>query len=426
MTPVTRQGIALGARVAASIFLLSLLAGFRALNFPLFYLGFCGAMLLGFLVARRVGRNAALVDAALIYFALFLLPPGVMGLAISFPWMAVSLAAALLSGLAAWRLSDRRVAPWETALAVLAILSAGATLNAFAMKPGDMPTAWAGYPALLEDAGIEDATIAPKLTTFPARRKIGELPEPVPHGDPPIGRVFGILERGKSEFFVRWFRHAEGVELNPRFFRVGACSPIRDIAFDRGTREWMILCGATGELARYGDDGAALQIFDLPGIWPFRIAIHQELERLYVIDPATGKLHELDLTTGDQLREPRVGFGISDVAVSPDGLELYIAQPYRARVIVLDAVTLETRTEIDLAFGVAHLAVDQARKRIYAVTLPRGTLFSLNPTTHEVVAETSLKSPVLDAAFDDATGRLYWATPKGMRWSTIGELFRAP
>lgn len=421
MTAVTKRRLARLLRGAAAVLLLSLLAWFRALWLPHFHLGLAAFLLGGYLAARRTGNRYLLPDAGLAYLALFLLPPGFIGWSLSFAWSAASVLLAVLLGLLARFLAERRSGIVLTVLITLAVTSAGATVTTFQIEDRPMPTAWTGYPALLDDAGWDGARVAPKLVSCAPQRRVGELPEAAPHGDPPGGRVFGLLERG-DEFSVRNFSHAIAVELNPEKFAIAECLPVLDVDFHRRRREWVVLCGGSRRVVFVGGDGGVTRTIDLPGIWPFRLAVHQDLNRLYITDPATGYLHEIDLETLERVRSPHVGFGISDVAVGPDGRNLYVAQPYRSRVNVLDARDLSSVAEVDAGFGVAHLGVNRLLGRIYAVTMARGTVFVLDPATNEIVARRQLGSPVLDVVVDDGTNRLYWATPRGLRWVSLQKL----
>ncbi|MDP8224465.1 MAG: hypothetical protein P9L99_13980 [Candidatus Lernaella stagnicola] len=422
MNPATRKYLGLSVRFLAGGFLLSLLVSMRAYQLPHFHFGLIAVVIGGFLLARRRNNRVLLLDAVIAYLALFLIPPGFIGWSLSFAWTFSSLTLALLVGLATWRLSDSRFTPFVAAVTVAAIASAGATVNTFRLQLADMPVEWAGVPTMINDAGIDRGAPTSRMLKVAPRRKLGELPQPVPHGDPPAGRVVGLVERGDAEFYVRGFAHASSAEITPSRFVVPECNPVRDIDFDRAWRQWLVLCGAGKQLVYYQGDARITKLLDLPGIWPFRLTVHQELERVFIVDPGGGYLIEVALESNEILRQPHVGFGISDVEITPDGRFLYIPQPYRSRIIVLSVTDLETVREVPLSFGVAHLAVDRTRGRIYAVAMGSGKLFSLDPQTHEIVGEGDLNSPVLDAEYDDAAARLYWTTPRGYRWSSIDSL----
>jgi len=422
MTSTGRRRLAHGLRVVAAVALLALLAWFGALFLPQFHYGLVLFLLGGFLAGRRARNRELIADAGLAYLALFLLPPGLIGWSLSFAWSVATILVAILLGLLAWWLAERRTGIVLTVLVTLAVMSAGATVATFDMEDRPMPMAWTGYPALLDDAGWDGAHVAPKLVSVAALRRVGELPEAEPHGDPPAGRVFGVLEHSSGEFAVRNFSHSIAVELNPDRFAVAECLPVLDVDFHRARREWVVLCGGNRRVVFVDGAGTVTRSLDLPGIWPFRLTVHQDLDRLYVTDPATGYLSEFDLKSLERLRAPHAGFGISDVAVAPDGRTVYVAQPYRSRVVVLASQDLSPIAEVDAGFGVAHLGVNSQLRRIFAVTMAKGTVYVFDPTTHEIVGQSRLGSPVLDVAVDVGTDRLYWATPRGLRWIAVRKL----
>jgi hypothetical protein len=262
------------------------------------------------------------------------------------------------------------------------------------------------------------------LATFAPLHKYGEQVVPVPGGDPPVATVLGLLEKPGGRFVLRPFTNETSVELNPPDFTLPGCPPVRDVDFDRERHQWLVLCddGTLRALSAWAHDTWRHQGW--LGQRSQRMAVNQDLDRLYILDPAWGHLVEYDLETRQVLRKVFVGFGAADVLVAPNGESVYLAMPYLGRVSVLDTASLEKRKSIPAPLGVAHLAVNRAQQLVYAVSLPGGRLVAIDATTNRVVARARLRATVFDLKYNDATDRLYWLTPYGPRWAWAGELLK--
>jgi len=423
MSNKRRKQLATVFRLLAVIAVATQLILYRAFLFGGFLLVFLLSLLLGLWLNYRLQRKTPLVDSLLTFGALFLVPPGLIGLLAKPVWILFTL---LLGGVGAWLGKTLYRSRTLTILAGLwlgCLATSLATFDALSIRVESGADTWRGEPITMIDADWDATRYARVLTTFPPYYKMLDFPEPPEHGDPLTATVFGALTRGDNSFAVRPFHNHGSVELNTEKFFIKKCLPLMDMAYYRKRRQWLLLCGGSNKLVFYRSIPAGeLDNISNLGLWPSKLAIHQELERVFILDPSYGRLYSYDLEAGEMLRSRLVGFGASDVIVAPGGKYVLVALPYFAKVLVLHPGNLETIASLRVPLGTAYLAADPHKKLVYGATLPTGKLSVIDAESQTAVVTGTFRSPVLELAYDPAHRWFYWLTPADIRWAPLAEI----
>lgn len=418
MNQSTRAFLGTGSRLVVVALLLTILVHFRALEAPTFFFTGLIAFFVGLVLSMRVRKFRLLVDTLITFASLFLLPPTLLALLASPLWISISIVLVLFFMVLAYLMQRTWYSPLIAGLWILSIVGSMALIDVlytYHDQPSDKQ--WLGYPALLQDAGWDNAHPGKTVASFPPRYKYSNQPEPTQGGSPPANMVLGVLEKEGHLFSLRPFFHSRWLELSSASFKIEHCSPLLDVAYYRFRNRWVFLCGGSQELVFYKMRQTEIaNALKLKALWPKQLVVHQELERLYIIDPASGYLTEFDLEVFETLRRIKLTYGVSDVVLDPEGQRLYVASPFTGKVICLDLTSLKTIARISVPFGLSSLAMDRANKQIFGATLPRGRLVSIDLKNNKVTVHDKLNSPVLDLAYDSASERLYWSTPRGLRW----------
>ena len=420
-----RAMVSFAPRLFAAAILLFQLHLLRATMYAGFYIVAIPVVVLAFYLRSRRHSWIDFVDVFLTYFALFLLPPGLLFIMAMPFWTFVGLIGGAVAAFVVYRARQSKFLPFVAALWMFSIAGSFSVIDAYRPTRNADTSGWRGEPIKVNDAGWTNAQETRLVTTFPPRYKMPTLPDPIVVGDPPASVAFGVLQNPGEVYSVRPFVDSNGVELIPANVRIPSCAPLLDVGFYRNNRQWYFVCAGVERLEIIsGANGLSNGSFGRIGPLPYHMAIHQENDRLFVVEPAFGNLVEFDLETGDQLRKVHVGFGVADVAISPDGRRLFVAVPFHGRLTVLDATTLRIVDHVPAPFGVASLAVDRLNNRLYGAVLPTGRLIVIDPQRNVVIRRGDLHSPVLDLTYEEASARIYWVTPRDIRWAFLSEVIR--
>ena len=194
-------------------------------------------------------------------------------------------------------------------------------------------------------------------------------------------------------------------------------APIGTVAIRRGPIG-DVAAGASVVVTNYGDDSVSfvnpdtLAVEDTIGVpgEPFAAVVSDD--RAYVSTSSTSydAVSVIDTNTRTVIATYPLAFGVTALAVSPDGKRVYAGRNGRDHV---DVAVIDTTAErvgtIDIAtgagIGVDAIAVDPTGKRLYvATTDARGSqLVVVDAETARVDRKVWVGSPIRDLAFADGT-----------------------
>jgi YVTN family beta-propeller protein len=215
-----------------------------------------------------------------------------------------------------------------------------------------------------------------------------------------------LMREGTSDSHVNDEAH-----VDPDFARVGTVAvrrgPIGDIA-----------AGASVVVTNYGDDSVSfldpdtLAVEDTIGVpgEPFAAVVSDD--RAYVSTSSTSHdaVSVVDTNSRTVIATYPLAFGVTALAISPDGKRVYAGRNGRDHV---DVAVIDTTADrvgtIDIAtgagIGVDAIAVDPSGKRLYvATTDARGSqLVVVDAETARVDRKVWVGAPIRDLAFADGT-----------------------
>lgn len=194
-------------------------------------------------------------------------------------------------------------------------------------------------------------------------------------------------------------------------------TPVGTVAVRRGPIG-DIAAGAAVVVTNYGDDSVSflnpetLAVEDTIGVpgEPFAAVITDDRAYVSTSSASHDAVSVIDTNTRTVLSTYPLAFGVSALAVSPDGKRVYAGRNGRDHV---DVAVIDTTAErvgtIDIAtgagIGIDAIAVDPTGKRLYvATTDARGSqLVVVNAETARVDRKVWVGSPIRDLAFADST-----------------------
>jgi YVTN family beta-propeller protein len=200
--------------------------------------------------------------------------------------------------------------------------------------------------------------------------------------------------------------------VDPDIGRLGVVAIHRGPIGDVGTD------AATVVVTNYGDDTVSLLDVDtltaghsvaVPGE-PFAVAVSDDRAYVSTSSPNYDAVSVIDTNTKSVIATYSLAFGVTALAISPDGKRVYAGRTGRdhADVAVID-ITAERVGTIDIGTGagisIDAVAVDPTGKRLYVATTDArgGRLAVVDTETARVARTVWVGSPIRDVAFADGT-----------------------
>jgi YVTN family beta-propeller protein len=194
-------------------------------------------------------------------------------------------------------------------------------------------------------------------------------------------------------------------------------APVGTVAIRRGPIG-DIAAGASVVVTNFGDDSVSfvnpdtLAVEDIIGVpgEPFAVIVSDDRAYVTTSSASYDAVSVIDTNTGSIVATYPLAFGVTALAVSPDGKRVYAGRNGHDHV---DVAVIDTTAErvgtIDIAtgagIGVDAIAVDPTGKRLYvATTDARGSqLVVVDAETARVDRKVWVGSPIRDLAFADGT-----------------------